>query len=187
MGRPGQEVSLRRAVFLDRDGVLSRSLLRDGKPYAPTRVEEFELLPGVTDAVKRLHEAGFFLVVVTNQPDVRTGLTRLEDVEEMHRRLREWLPLDDIKACYHVDADACDCRKPKPGMLLTAAHELEIDLTRSWMVGDRWRDIETGKAAGCRNILIDYGYKERKADTPDYIVKTLPEATEIILQRSPSV
>ena len=180
-------MSLRRAVFLDRDGVLSRSLLREGKPYAPTKVEEFELLPGVVEAVNRLHDAGFLLIVVTNQPDVRTGLTKLAAVEEMHRRLRDWLPLDDIKACFHVDTDGCDCRKPKAGMLLAAARELGIDLKNSWMVGDRWRDVETGKAADCRNILVDYGYDERKADAPDFVVKSLVEATEIILQNSPSV
>ena len=180
-------MSLRRAVFLDRDGVLSRSLLREGKPVAPTTVEDFELLPGVVDAVKRLHEAGFVLVVVTNQPDVRTGLTKLEAVEEMHRRLREWLPVDEIKVCYHVDADGCDCRKPKPGMLLAAASGRGIDLKTSWMVGDRWRDVETGKAVECKTILVECNYAERKADAPDFIVKSLAEATEIILKNLPSV
>ncbi len=187
MGRPGKEVSLNRAVFLDRDGVLSRSLLRDGKPVAPITVAEFEMLPGVVDAVKQLHAAGFVLVVVTNQPDVRTGVTKLEAVEEMHRRLRDWLPVDDIKVCLHVDADGCDCRKPKPGMLLAAARELRIDLKKSWMVGDRWRDVETGKAAGCKTILVECDYAERKAESPDFTVKSLPEAAEIILKNPPSV
>ena len=183
MGRPRQEVSLRRAVFLDRDGTLTRSLVRDGKPYAPTKVEDFELLPGVADAINRLHSAGFLLVVVTNQPDVRTGLTKREAVDEMHRRLRQWLPLDDIEACFHVDADNCDCRKPKPGMLLAAAGKLGIDLAASWMVGDRWRDVATGKAAGCKTILIDCGWNERKADAPDFTVKTLQEIVDIILKQ----
>ena len=183
MGRIGKEVSLRRAVFLDRDGVLSRSLLRDGKPAAPTMVEEFELLPGVVNAVERLHAAGFLLVVVTNQPDVSTGLTRRDAVGEMHRRLREWLPIDEIKVCYHVEADECDCRKPKPGMLLAAAQEWGIDLKSSWMVGDRWRDVGAGKAAGCQTILVDCHYAERKAETPDFTVQSLPEAAEIILKQ----
>ena len=177
-------MSLHRAVFLDRDGVLSRSLLRDGKPVAPTRVEEFELLPGVADVAKRLRAAGFILVVVTNQPDVRTGLTQREAVEEMHRRLREWLPVDDIKVCYHVEADGCDCRKPKPGMLLAAARERGIDLKSSWMVGDRWRDVAVGKAAGCRTILVECHYAERKAEAPNFTVQSLPEAAEIILKQA---
>lgn len=177
----------RRAVFLDRDGVLSRSLLRDGRPVAPGRVEEFELLPGVIDAVKRLHAAGFLLLVVTNQPDVRTGATPLAVVEEMNRRLREWLPLDDIQVCYHVEADACECRKPKPGMLLAAASGRDIDLPGSWMVGDRWRDVAAGRAAGCRTILVECGYAERKAESPDFTVKSLAEAAEIILNNPPTV
>ena len=183
MGRIGKEVSLRRAVFLDRDGVLSRSLLRDGKPAAPIMVEEFELLPGVVNAVERLHAAGFLLVVVTNQPDVSTGLTRRDAVGEMHRRLREWLPIDDIRVCYHVEVDGCDCRKPKPGMLVAAARERGIDLRSSWMVGDRWRDVGAGKAAGCRTILVDCHYAERKAEAPDFTVPSLPEAVEIILKQ----
>lgn len=177
-------MSLRRAVFLDRDGVLSRSLLRDGKPAAPIMVEEFELLPGVVDAAKRLHAAGFLLVVVTNQPDVSAGLTKREAVVEMHQRLYEWLTVDDIKVCYHVEADGCDCRKPKPGMLLAAARERGIDLKSSWMVGDRWRDVAAGKAAGCRTILVECHYAERKAEAPDFTVQSLPEAAEIILKKA---
>ena len=184
MGSIGKKVSLRRAVFLDRDGVLSRSLLRDGKPAAPIMVEEFELLPGVVDAAKRLHAAGFLLVVVTNQPDVSAGLTKREAVVEMHQRLYEWLTVDDIKVCYHVEADGCDCRKPKPGMLLAAARERGIDLKSSWMVGDRWRDVAAGKAAGCRTILVECHYAERKAEAPDFTVQSLPEAAEIILKKA---
>jgi D-glycero-D-manno-heptose 1,7-bisphosphate phosphatase len=177
-------VSPRPAVFLDRDGVLSRSLLRDGHPVAPGRVEEFELLPGVASAAIRLHEAGFLLIVVTNQPDVRTGATPREAVEEMHRRLRTWLPLDDIKVCYHIEGDGCDCRKPRPGMLLTAAREWGIDLQNSWMVGDRWRDVGAGRAAGCRTILVEYDYAERRAAAPDFTVTSLTEAAEIILKKT---
>lgn len=187
MGRTGTEVTLRPAVFLDRDGVLSRSLLRDGKPVAPTTVGEFELLPGVVDAVKRLHAAGFLLVVVTNQPDVSTGLTLRAAVEEMHRRLYASLPLDDIKVCYHVGADGCECRKPKPGMLLAAAQERGIDLKSSWLVGDRWRDVDAGKAAGCRTILVECHYAERPAAAPDFTVPSLREAAEIILKNPPDV
>jgi D-glycero-D-manno-heptose 1,7-bisphosphate phosphatase len=145
-------------------------------------VEEFELLPGVVGAVNRLHAAGFLLVVVTNQPDVRTGLTKREAVGEMHERLYQWLPVDDIKVCYHVEADGCDCRKPKPGMLLTSSRERGIDLKSSWMIGDRWRDVAAGKAAGCRTILVECSYAERKAEAPDFTVHSLREAAEIILK-----
>jgi D-glycero-D-manno-heptose 1,7-bisphosphate phosphatase len=175
-------MTLRPAVFLDRDGVLSRSLLRNGKPVAPRTVDEFELLPGTVEAVKRLHAAGFQLIVATNQPDVRTGVTQREAVEEMHRRLREWLPLDDVKVCYHIDQDQCACRKPKAGMLVQAAHERGIDLANSWMVGDRWRDVAAGKAAGCKTVLIECDYAEPRAESPDHVVHSLSEAVDAILQ-----
>lgn len=180
-------MSLRPAVFLDRDGTLTRTLFRNGKPVAPTSVAEFELVPGVSEAVKRLRAAGFLLIVVTNQPDVRTGLTNLEDVEEMNRLLRAWLPLDDIRCCFHTDADNCDCRKPKPGLLLTAARDHGVDLRKSWMVGDRWRDSAAGKNAGCRSVFIECGYNEATKASADFTVKTFAEASEIILKNSPGV
>jgi D-glycero-D-manno-heptose 1,7-bisphosphate phosphatase len=99
----------------------------------------------------------------------------------MHRRLREWLPLDEVKVCYHIDQDQCPCRKPKPGMLLEAARERGIDLAHSWMIGDRWRDIAAGKAAGCKTILIEYDYAERRAEKPDHVAGSLTEAVDIIL------
>src|SRR4029077_4963853 len=115
-----------RAVFLDRDGVLNKSIVRDGRPYAPTSLSEFELLPGVIDATHALHNEGFLLIVVTNQPDVGAGRVEQPTVERMNAELRKWLPIDDIKVCYHVDRDECLCRKPKPGMLIEAAREWNI-------------------------------------------------------------
>ena len=186
MGRDGETVVAGhhvRAVFLDRDGVLTRSTTRDGRPFAPTSLKEFKLLPGVSEDVARLRAAGFCLVVVTNQPDVGAGKLRREVVEQMHARLREWLPLDEVKVCYHTDADGCACRKPKPGMLLDAARERGIDLTRSFMVGDRWRDVSAGKLAGCRTIFVDYGYAEALQDQPDFVVTSFADAASIILQQ----
>jgi D-glycero-D-manno-heptose 1,7-bisphosphate phosphatase len=173
---------MKRGVFLDRDGVLNRSAVRQGRPIAPTSLEEFELLPGVIQATQALRDAGFCLVVLTNQPDVGAATLAREVVEEMHKRLRAWLPIDDIKVCYHQDSDNCNCRKPKPGMLLTAAHEWAIDLKRSFMVGDRWRDISAGKSSGCTTIFIDYGYQELLPDPPDFVVGSLLEASRIIVQ-----
>jgi D-glycero-D-manno-heptose 1,7-bisphosphate phosphatase len=147
-----------RAVFLDRDGVINRAVIRNGKAYAPARLEDFQLLPGVPDAVRALHEAGYRLVVATNQPDVGAGLIAREDVEAMHQRLRETLPIDDIRVCYHTEADGCACRKPKPGMLTDAAREWGIDLAESVMVGDRWRDVDAGRNAGCGTVLVESGY-----------------------------
>jgi D-glycero-D-manno-heptose 1,7-bisphosphate phosphatase len=148
----------RRAVFLDRDGVLNASVVRGGKPYPPDSLAELEILPGVKEALEQLRAAGYLNVVVTNQPDVATGKQRREVVEEIHSFMKKNLAIDAIKACFHADVDGCNCRKPKPGMLLEAAAELGIDLAASYLVGDRWRDVGAAHAAGCKALFVDYQY-----------------------------
>jgi D-glycero-D-manno-heptose 1,7-bisphosphate phosphatase len=174
-----------RAVFLDRDGVINANIQRDGRPVAPTSIEQFELLPGVDDAVRRLKAAGFLVVVVTNQPDIATGRTPRATVEAMHAVIRSRMPVDDIKVCVHTDADRCACRKPKPGMILQAAAEYGIDLAKSYVVGDRWRDIEAGRVAGCSTILVDYAYEQDGPCHPDKAVRSLPDAVSYILIQQP--
>lgn len=171
----------RRAVFLDRDGVLNRAIIRNGKSFPPASLAEFEILPGVREALTRLSESGFLLIVATNQPDVARGLQRREVVEAMHRQLREQLPLDDIKVCYEEETPASVCYKPKPGMLLEAAREHAIDLSSSYMVGDRWRDVGCGRAAGCFTIFIDRRYDESLRGEPDATCTDLKQAAEVIL------
>lgn len=151
---------INKAVFLDRDGVLNRAFVRDGKPYPPYELDKFEILPGVREALRAFKSLGYLTVVVTNQPDVRTGKQTLEKIEQFHRLLRQELPIDDIRMCCHTDDDNCDCRKPKPGMLLEAAEALKIDCRQSIMVGDRWRDVMAGAAADCKVFFVDYGYRE---------------------------
>lgn len=172
------------AVFIDRDGVLNVNEIRNGKPYAPTKAVDFQLLPGVEDAARRLKQAGFLLIVATNQPDIKNGITAQSELDTMHELLRKKVPIDDIRICYHTDADGCDCRKPKPGLLLAAARDHGIDLARSYMVGDRWRDVAAGKAAGCAaSVLVKYDYDEPEPDSPDAVVASLSEAAEWILRR----
>jgi D-glycero-D-manno-heptose 1,7-bisphosphate phosphatase len=172
------------AVFLDRDGVINRALERDGLPYPPASLKEFEILPAVPAACAKLKQAGFLLVVVTNQPDVGRGTLKKEIVEAIHTEMCQQLPIDRVEVCYHPGrgASECDCRKPKPGMLLRAAKELGIDLTRSWMVGDRWRDIDCGHAAGCRTIFINRGYAEELRQQPHFSAGNLAQAADIILR-----
>ena len=172
---------MNQAVFLDRDGVINEAVVRDGRPLAPSGVGELTLRPGVGEALGALRRAGFLIVVVTNQPDVGKGLVAREAVEAIHEELRRRLPLDAIKTCYHVDEDRCACRKPKPGLLREAARERGIDLVRSVMVGDRWRDIEAGRAAGCKTILMRASYDERPAERPDAVVDSMEEASMVIL------
>lgn len=175
---------LRRAVFLDRDGVLVKVIVRDGRPYSPSRLAEMEILPGVREALERLRREGFLLIVVTNQPEVARGTLTADALEQMHRDLRQALPLDDIRVCLHDDADECACRKPKPGMILAAARRHGVDLRRSFLVGDRWRDIEAGRAAGCATVLIEQHYCERApAAPPNASVRSLPEAVDWILDQ----
>jgi D-glycero-D-manno-heptose 1,7-bisphosphate phosphatase len=176
---------VKRAVFLDRDGVLNRAYVRDGKSYPPGTLEQLEVLPGVAEALRKLRAAGFLNVVVTNQPDVATGRQRIEVVEAMHARLLQELPIDAVKVCYHSDADGCACRKPKPGMLLEAAAEFGIRLSDSCMVGDRWRDVAAAQAAGCKAYFVDYGYSEKRPDKPYVAVKSLSEAAGLILRPDP--
>jgi D-glycero-D-manno-heptose 1,7-bisphosphate phosphatase len=176
--------STARAVFLDRDGVINRALERDGKPYPPATLADFEILPEVPAACEKLKAAGYLLVVATNQPDVGRGTQRAEVVEAIHRHMLAKLPIDRVETCFHPGQGTsdCDCRKPKPGMLLRAAAALNIDLARSWMVGDRWRDVDCGHAAGCKTIFIDRGYAEELKQKPDFSARNLGEAADIILE-----
>ncbi len=172
---------MKRAVFLDRDGVINRAVVREGKPYPPANVKEFELLPGVAEACAILKGMDFLLVVATNQPDVGRGTQTREEVEAMHAAMRSSLPIDYVEVCYDPGLGIpSDFRKPAPGMLLRAARELEIDLAASFMIGDRWRDIDCGAAAGCRTIFIDHGYDEPLRQPPDFRVKDLREGADII-------
>lgn len=174
----------RAAVFLDRDGVINPPVVKDGLPYPPVSLSEYEVYPEVADACLRLKKAGFLLIVATNQPDVGRGTLPKEQVEEIHEYLRSKLPLDDIAVCYHGGeryGQLCGCRKPLPGMLLDASGRFSIDLSRSWMVGDRWRDIDCGAAAGCKTVLIQRGYSEALRKEPDFVADSLGAAAEIIL------
>jgi D-glycero-D-manno-heptose 1,7-bisphosphate phosphatase len=175
----------RRAVFLDRDGVINRAVVRDGRPHPPAGVEELEVLPGVPEALARLKAAGFRLIVVTNQPDLARGTQRRDVVEELHRRLAARLPLDGFRVCEHDDRDRCECRKPRPGLIVGAARDEGLDLSASYVVGDRWRDVEAGRRAGCTTVFIDRGYDERRPEAPDAVVRSLQEAAEWILTRPP--
>ena len=176
-----------RAVFLDRDGVLNKPVVRDGKPYPPANLDDFQLLPGVGEACSLLKKAGFLLVVVTNQPDVGRGTQSQAVVEEMHEYLCRSLPIDRIEVCYDPGNGApSDFHKPAPGMLRRAADALGIDLAASFMVGDRWRDIDCGQAAGCTTIFIDYGYAENLRQQPHHRVSGLLEAAQLITSQTPS-
>jgi len=174
----------RHAVFLDRDGVLNRTYLHsDGKTHPPASPEELEVLPGVPEACVTLRRAGYLMIVVTNQPDVARGIQRQEVVEAIHAELLRHLPLDEVRVCYHDNRDNCSCRKPKPGLLLSASLAWGIDLSQSFMVGDRWIDIEAGLSAGCKTILIGTMAPDADRSKPDLQAASLLEAAAWILSR----
>jgi len=172
----------RRAVFLDRDGVVNRAILREGKPYPPPTLADLRVLPGVREACRKLREAGFALILITNQPDIARGAVSSQQVAEINLRLRRYLQLDDVRVCPHDDDARCNCRKPEPGLLLDAARTWNIDLNNSYVVGDRWRDVEAGRRAGCHTIFVDCGYAERQPDGPFVRVRSLLEAANWIVR-----
>lgn len=173
-----------KAVFLDRDGVINKASVIDGKPYPPSNLDELELIPGVDQAILQLRDRGYFCIVVTNQPDVARGKTSKETVESINQFLIRHLAIHEIISCYHDEHENCGCRKPKPGSLLKAALKYNIDLNKSFMVGDRWRDIEAGQNAGCKTFFIDYQYNEKKPQNPTYTVASLTDAVNIILNEA---
>jgi len=172
---------MNRAVFFDRDGVINNVLFRDGRPASPRSFEEFELSEGIRPAIARLRAAGFLNIVVTNQPDIARNLMLEEHLNRMHRFIKSRLAVDDIIVCCHDDGDDCRCRKPKPGMLLEAAEKWRIDLNKSFIIGDGWKDIEAGRAAGCCTILLQSRYN-RQAN-PDYRVDSLNSAVKMVLNK----
>tara|TARA_B100000749_G_C18176028_1_gene361855 strand:- start:52 stop:576 length:525 start_codon:yes stop_codon:yes gene_type:complete len=171
---------MKKAVFLDRDGVINKAFIKDGLPKSPNSLNELKILPGVKESILRLKELDFICLVVTNQPDVPRGKINKNTVIEMNNFLKKEIELDDIFVCYHDDKDNCNCRKPKPGLLLQARKKWNVDFKKSFIVGDRWRDIQAGKKVGCKTIFLDYKYKDIKPKNPDFVTDTLLNATYII-------
>lgn len=174
--------TLRPAVFLDRDGVINRTAVRNGTPYPPQTLAELEILPRVPEALHLLAEAGLPRIIVTNQPDVARGTQQQAVVESINAKLLAELPITGAYCCYHDNADACDCRKPRPGLLQKAAREHHIDLSASFMVGDRWSDVVAGAAAGCKTFLLDVPYSQCDRCAPDHKIADLMEAAQLIVR-----
>lgn len=182
-GATDQNTVKRSAVFLDRDGVLNVASVRDGKPYPPRNMDELRFEPGAAEACLELKAAGHMLIAVTNQPDIARGTTNTAAVGEINDAVKLHTHLDEIRVCAHDDADDCDCRKPKPGLILQAARDHDLDLSRCVMVGDRWRDVEAGALAGVPTVFIDHGYSERRPVDPGHVAKSLAAATPWILNQ----
>ncbi|MDC0634180.1 HAD-IIIA family hydrolase [Planktomarina sp.] len=171
-----------KAVFFDRDGVLVSPEFRDGRSFAPTRFIDFKIYSESLDSLNAIKRAGFLSVIVTNQPDVGKGIMAPSELDKMHDKLMRELPIDLIEVCPHTKEANCDCRKPKPGMLINAAAKLGIALDQSYIIGDTKGDIDAGKAAGCKTIFIDLEYEAlTKPLNQDYTVKSVSNAVPYIL------
>jgi len=179
---PGNTQSVR-AVFFDRDGVLIRTEIRDGRPYAIQKLADLAYLPGTREAVTRARELGFLTIVVTNQPDVARGLADKAEVDAMHADIIDTLGVDNVQACFEIEGPDSRRYKPRPGMLLDAAAQFGIDLQQSYLIGDRWRDIDAGHAAGCFSIFIDCGYSEELRQPPHAIVPDVLAAMDLVVAR----
>lgn len=171
---------MRRAVFLDRDGVVNRAQTINGLPQSPKELKDLKIIAGARTGVRLLAELGFEIVVVTNQPDVSRGKTKLAAIQEIHRFIEKKAGILKFYVCPHDDADMCECRKPRPGLILRAASDLNLDLKSSYLIGDRWKDIEAGNSVGCTTIFIDYGYLEPKPKPPYLSASSLLQAAKTI-------
>ncbi len=171
------------AVFLDRDGVINHAVVHEGKPYPPARLEDVEIFSGAFSSLERLADNGYILIGVTNQPDVSRGIQSRQVVESINALIQSQLPVREIFVCYHDNSDDCDCRKPKPGLIFQAAKKYGVDLSSSWMVGDRWKDIAAGKAAGLKTVFLDCHYAETYLGMQaDFTVEDIGFLADIILQ-----
>ena len=169
-----------KAVFLDRDGVLNNIIIKNGLPFSPENYENLKILPGVKESVIKLKQLHFYCLVITNQPDVSRGKIKKKAVIKMNEYLKKELSLDDIFVCYHDDQDKCECRKPNPGLIFEAAKKWNVKLNKSYMIGDRWKDIDAGNRSGCKTIFIDNNYEEKIKTKPDFTSKNLLKAVTII-------
>ncbi len=171
------------AVFLDRDGVINRAIVREGSPYPPANLSEFEIMPSSISTLTRLANSGYMLIGVTNQPDVARGTQSADTVKLFNELIQSRLPIQEIFVCYHDSKDHCNCRKPKPGLILQAQAKYRIDMSKSWMVGDRWKDIAAGHSVGLRTIFIDYHYNEDYlGQSPDFTIQGTSQLANIILE-----
>ena len=171
---------MKKAVLLDRDGVINKAIIKNGLPTSPNSLDELEILPDVKESILRLKKLNFICIVVTNQPDVPRGKFSKDTVIKINNFLKKEIKLDDIFVCYHDDKDNCNCRKPKPGLLLQASKKWNVDFKKSFMIGDRWRDIQAGEKVGCKTIYLDYKYKDIKPKKPDFVTNTLLNAVYFI-------
>jgi len=172
-----------KCVFLDRDGVINLPIVINKKPYSPRRIEEFIFTSEIKNLISKVVNHGYKVIVITNQPDIASGDLSESLLNYFHQRIIDEMLVDDIFVCKHLSSDNCNCRKPKPGLILEAALKHKINLKESFFIGDRWKDVDAANNVECHSIFIDYGYREKLKTVPKNCVKNLNAAFEVILSK----
>ena len=177
---PEIDCKQKKAVFLDRDGIINQVVYHDdiNKPSSPWKMEEFKLIDGIKKHLDELKKNGFLIFIISNQPDIKRGNVDKETAEKINKILYEKFPIDDIMVCPHDDLDNCSCRKPKPGMIIELSKKWNVDIKKSFLIGDSWKDIGAGKNAGVKSILIDKSYNQEVES--EHRVENLKSAIELI-------
>lgn len=174
----------KKAIFLDRDGVVNIPIIKNGKSFAPRKLNDFKFYPYTKDNIQKLKNNNYMIFIITNQPDIGNNLLNKNILDQMHYRIKKYIPIDGISTCLHSQKDGCKCRKPKPKMIKDIVNKYKINVIRSFMIGDRKSDILAGKSAGCRTIFIDRNYFEIKPKVQDFTVKSMNQAVLTILNNS---
>jgi D-glycero-D-manno-heptose 1,7-bisphosphate phosphatase len=169
-----------KAFFFDRDGILNKSIIKNQKPYSPRFPNELKLNHKFLPFIKELKKKNYIIIVVTNQPDIKRGKLTKYSLKIINSIIKKYFLVDEIYVCMHDKVDKCNCRKPKPGMLKKAMKKLNIDLKKSFLVGDRNKDVEAGNSVGCTTIFIDYNYDDLKPKNYDYKFTSISKMINVI-------
>jgi D-glycero-D-manno-heptose 1,7-bisphosphate phosphatase len=172
---------MNRAVFIDRDGIINKAIVVNRKPFSPVDIYEFKILPKAKKALKTFKKLNLMNIIITNQPDIKTGKQLSKDLDKIHNWMMINLDIDEILVCKHDDNDNCNCRKPKTGMIEQAVEKYQINISQSYLIGDRWKDIQCGQKAGCKeNFFVNYNYNETRPKMPYIVVKSLYECSQYL-------
>ena len=171
---------MKKAVFLDRDGVVSRAVVINNRPFSIRRASDLQILDEVNEALGIFGKLALIPIIISNQPDVARGLLSQLEHEKIESKIVTLTGISKIYTCTHDEKDNCFCRKPKPGLILKAAEDHDIDITKSYLIGDRWRDMDLAKNVDCRSFFINRNYEEKYPEYFDYETGSILESAKII-------
>src|SRR2546425_1474666 len=171
---------MKRAVFIERDGILNEVGVGPKNPIVPLTLEEFRIKKEAEPSLKKLKKAGFVLIVTSNQPGLSRGYQSRRELDRMHDLVKRCFPIDDLMICPHDESDHCPCRKPRPGLLIEAAFKWHLNLDHSFVISDKWQDAEAARTAGCTSLLLKSPYVGQVHH--DFVLSDLETIVEKILR-----